>query len=133
MFNTNDIPRTFTRDSWTRLYQIMRKVGSRGSTTDDSILAERAEIAPHLRACHENGKVAIVQSGMGCDCVKYCHSSIYDGMTAIQFQRERDSAYEWADGPIGIRFCRPSETPDSYSRDLAMEAYEDGHPHVVYA
>ncbi len=49
----------------------------------------------------------------------------------IRFERDRNSMYEWADGPCNLTPCHPEDLPESYSRDLAMEAYEDGHPHVV--
>jgi hypothetical protein len=30
-----------------------------------------------------------------------------------------------------VSLCRPDELPESRSRDLALEAFEDGHAHIV--
>lgn len=129
--NTN-LPRTFTRSDWTRYFRIERKM-LREPTEDESVLAERVKIQSIIDKYTEDDRIGLVESGMDCDCVQYCHGSEYPAMRAIQFQRQRDDMYEWADGPCNLSICRPSELPQNYSRDLALEAFEDGHPHIVYA
>jgi len=94
-------------------------------------LAARAKLAQKIRTRAENGEIGIVESGMDCDCSKYVHSRL---MTAVPFAVERwiDESYEAADGPIHVSIEHPDDLPENESRDLALEAFEDGHPHVVY-
>lgn len=50
--------------------------------------------------------------------------------------RYRDSVYEGAEGPCSVRPLTREEydeaKPCEETRDLALEAHEDGHPHVIY-
>lgn len=132
MFDLRWTERTCTRAEWHYLYWLCRKNGERGSIRDESYLAERGRIAASIARMSIDGRIGVVESGMDCDCVQYCHGRIHSGLTAIQFQRLRDETYEWADGPCCVSLCEPDQMPESYSRDLAFEAFEDGHPHVVY-
>ena len=92
------------------------------------------ELRERLARFAVDGIVNVSISGMDCDCVQYAHcrqvSADFDEYCAWV-----DDSYEWADGPmtISIISCDAAETFEDYSRDLALEAYEDGHPHVVYA
>lgn len=124
-------PRTMTRETWRKFFGLTRKYG--GYHAEPDALAIRADLADRLRACVVDGKIAIVTSGMDCDCSQYVHSSVskYDGV--IWYERLVASEYEWADGPMNVGFCKPAEKPDNESRDLAMEAYEDGRPHLISA
>jgi hypothetical protein len=94
---------------------------------------ERAGIAARIAECAVDGKIQLVRSGMDCDCTKYLHSTTISAPTSIfQFQRDENKHREWLDGTENTWLERPSE--DVYeSRDLALEAFEDGHPHVIYA
>ena len=81
----------------------------------------------------EDGKVAYVESGRDCDCVEYSgHVHIVDATLEAYETLDREIA-EWADGPYRLDLTRVSETRSvkRESRDLAMEAYEDGHPHYI--
>lgn len=127
------IGRDLTRDEWRRFYRILRKHGRRGRIGDWSTLGERAYLQQILDDCTEQGEVGLVESGMDCDCVQYCYGKAHPAMPAIAFQRRRADVYDWADGPCRLSICRPSELPESYQRDLVMEAYENGHPHSIHA
>jgi len=127
------LDRDLSRLEWTLFYRVFRKHGQRGSILDDSELGERERIAASIARMSIDGRIGVVESGMDCDCVRYCHGRIHSGLTAIRFQRLRDDTYAWADGPCCVSLCEPDQMPESYSRDLALEAFEDGHPHVVYA
>jgi hypothetical protein len=131
MFNILHVERTFTRPQWRELYRIMRKVGDRGSIVEESWLTQRADLARTIRDNIVANQIAVVQSGMDCDSVQYCWSSIVDNPTVMKLWSDAASTYEWADGPCHIGYCRPDERPDNYQRDLAMEAYENGHPHFI--
>jgi hypothetical protein len=84
----------------------------------------------------ENGKVGVIVSGRDCDCTSYHREYVMDvPASMVAFQREEDRHNDSLDGPESTYYVRPSEVDDGHneSRDLALEAFEDGHPHVVYA
>ena len=131
MFDMTIIGRDTSRKNWKIIHQIMRRLGDRGSTQDESRLAERVIIEGIIASYVQGGMVGLVQSGMDCDCSQYVNSDLVPNLTAIQFQIRRDDMVEWADGPCQLSITSPDELPRAYSRDLAMEAWEDGHPHIV--
>ena len=102
------------------LYRLQRKRESR--------------LAVHhaLKTCAENGKVAVIVTSRDCDmCVaterRVVSASIHE------LDQFLDRLYDGAEGPVSWHIQAPSD-PFEYSfRDLAAEAYEDGHAHVVYA
>lgn len=134
MFNANHYcPRDMLRADWVELYRVMRRVGERGEVCDCSELAERVELQAEIDAATVDGFIGLVESGMDCDCVSYCYGKKRKAIRAIELQRRRADQWRWADGPCWLAVCRPDELPESYSRDLALEAFEDGHPHCVTA
>ncbi len=81
--------------------------------------------------------IAVVWSGMDCDCSAYSNKVrfidvTYDAKFVVEDHILK--AYEYADGPCNWFLMKPSEAErlTYHSRDLALEAFEDGHPHVVY-
>lgn len=131
MFLITHIDRDASREQFNKIYRIMRKVGERGSIADESLLAERQELQETIAKYKTDEGICVVQSGRDCDCVEYVHSSIVKHPTVMKLWREQESTYEWADGPCYVGFCSIEDRPNSRSRDLAMEAYENGHPHYV--
>lgn len=97
-------------------------------------LALRQRRAAMLSALAEGGRVCVVSSGMDCDGSAWA-GRVYD-MPASVFAVERfvERQYEWADGPLRLEFASPSECEEvEYeSRDLALEAFEDGHAHCIH-
>ena len=82
----------------------------------------------------ENGKVAVVWGGMDCDCVSFegsVHIVDADWRSLIA---HIDSQYEGAEGPMHYKIIPLSQIEDiEYSsRDLTLEAFEDGHPYLIY-
>lgn len=98
-------------------------------------LAEKADLVERIREKAEGGLVVIASSGMDCDGVRYS-GSLSRPLPAVPMLviREIDRNYEWADGPISCSVISPSEAKAVRyeSRDLGMEAFENGHPHVIY-
>ena len=131
MIDLDWIDRSTDRATWKKFHRIFRKVGDMPAPYDESYLVERAEIRIMLDRCTEDGKICVVESGMDCDSVRYCHGTIHPTPSVIGYVASRDSTYEWADGPCVVGVCKPSDRPESYSRDLAMEAFENGHPHYI--
>jgi len=83
----------------------------------------------------ENGSVLIVWGQRDCD------GSQSDGNTELvdagyySAQKFIDNLYEGADGAVWYEYAKPSADDDIAveSRDLALEAYENGHNHIIYA
>lgn len=80
------------------------------------------------------GYVALVWAGRDCDGVQYSGQVQYVKATLEDVTKAIDHELEWADGPCNYVIAKPSEVVDvKYeSRDLTMEAHENGHPHVLY-
>ena len=114
---------------------IMKKVGEwqEWQRTMDRYdpLAERAALAAELSDCTVDGVTGVVESGRDCDCVSYVwgHRKQFAGVFA--YEKFRQDAIYWSDGIHYVSLCRPDELPESRSRDLALEAFEDGHAHCV--
>lgn len=97
-------------------------------------LTEKQAFIDKIKACSEDGKIAIVTSGMDCDGVKYSGQVHYIEAIPVVVQHGWDEAEKWADGPIYQHIIKPSEarTIEYTSRDLGMEAFENGHPYSLY-
>lgn len=111
----------------------LRRLAKMGPRRVDP-LAERATLKRAIAVFAENGRVALHTTGMDCDCVEYsgvARSSIPAQVVAVE--REIQGIYDAADGPVSVGLMKPSEAAacESISRDLALEAFEDGHPHCV--
>lgn len=86
------------------------------------------------RARKPDGTMTVVESGRDCD------GSVYDGKihrnvpaTMTGLRELFESVNEWADGPFKLApWPADEELPCYTSRDLTLEAFEDGHPHVIY-
>ena len=83
----------------------------------------------------EDGMVAAVESGRDCDGVEYSGKVCVIEATLAAFDKLHDDTAEWADGPFRFDLMRVSEAKkvEYESRDLVMEAHEDGHRHVIYS
>ena len=76
--------------------------------------------------------VAVVYGGMDCDCSRWDDRVAILPAVPTVVSRWVDRYHDGAEGPQWTRISRPSRAPKkSTSRDLALEAFEDGHPHVV--
>lgn len=97
-------------------------------------LEVREQLRNRLEEIAEDGQVALVCGGRDCDGVQV------DGIVKIipaqvmQVALHEREEERNADGPWWYSMWRVSEVDsvEYSSRDLAMEAYEDGHPHVLY-
>lgn len=107
-------------------------IEERGSVIDSKI-NERARIAEAFTRFAQGGKIGIVRSGMDCDCSRYVNARVIKVPGVFKFQIDERRHQEWLDGPEHTSICAPDELPESWSRDLALEAFEDGHPYAVNA
>lgn len=112
-------------------------------------LAERRKIND---AFGRGEPIAVVWSGTDCDGVRYSGSIHWVNphdvgietwttlRTASEFRREVFDhiahTYEWADGPCGYYLMTRDEVKAAgiqyESRDLGMEAFENGHAHCIH-
>jgi hypothetical protein len=78
-------------------------------------------------------QVAVVWSGRDCDGVRYRNDVWMVEATPAAVDEHIRHTYEWADGPCSYRIVSPTEAEAlTYSsRDLALEAFEDGHAHLL--
>jgi hypothetical protein len=91
----------------------------------------RVKFFRDLKELAEEGKIAIVSSGMDCDGVEYSGDWTIVDATKEAVEKEVESINKWADGPIyNLGLMKPSDARqiNRTSRDRTMEAFEDGHP-----
>jgi hypothetical protein len=71
-------------------------------------------------------------SSMDCDGVY--SSGVYTAKNGLDYLRTRDDAIYWAEGPVNIYLTTEKHYLEHRPvwRDRGMEAFEDGHAHVVY-
>ena len=96
---------------------------------------ENAALRGQLDRFQAGGRVGVIISGMDCDCSMYHRESIRNAFSSVaEFRKWLDDEYEYAEGPHNVQLTHPDNIDKSRnaSRDLALEAFEDGHPHVVY-
>ncbi len=75
--------------------------------------------------------VALICSSRDCDmCEGTTRRLVEAKVSAVERAMDRD--FEWAEGPVRHWIQRPSDAFEAESRDRALEAFEDGHPHVIY-
>lgn len=116
-----------------RLFRRMGKTiveqNSYGSEVD-----RNAQIRSMLDRCLVDGRIGVILSGMDCDCTQYYREYVMKMPNSVQwFKRHWDKHCDWLDGPETQTFVPPADiTPQHRSYDLAMEAYENGHPSTVY-
>jgi len=99
------------------------------------LLQVKAERIAEINANAIGGRVGIAGAGMDCDCSKWSGPCGVVPATYYAVDRALDRIYEGLDGPANFWLIPPDEAEEMpyQSRDLALEAFEDGHPHVVYA
>jgi hypothetical protein len=117
------------------LKQALKRYGKVvGARAPDDRLEERAGLAARIAQCAQGGRVAIVYGGMDCDCSRWDDRVVLVPATTVAVERWIDSYHERAEGPQWTRVTTPAEARGlkASSRDLALEAFEDGHQHVVY-
>lgn len=129
-FDITLLPRSTPRDQWNKFWHYIRKY-ERPSIEDKSTIAERARFVDLIHGCAEHGRIAVNIDQMDCDCCRYTSSGLIPAHP-FAFESARQRAYLDAEGPIyGFWISKPSEQVPHESRDLALEAFEDGHPSVI--
>jgi len=94
---------------------------------------EQALLQQMIEMAHE-GKVYFVESGRDCDGVQYDGYVRSCEPTLASYNEMVDELNNWADGPFFLDLVSHEVAQDvCYSScDLSMEAFEDGHSHILY-
>jgi len=94
----------------------------------------RAGLIARIASCAEGGVIAVVESGRDCDGCAYTGHVSTIPATVAAFDAHYDHVAQWADGPFWFAVEKPSEARGikATSRDLALEAFEDGHSHCLH-
>lgn len=118
------------KQKYPELYKAIKQVSH---NKPDDYLAERVDLQKLVSANSENGQVVILESGMDCDCVAFSNQKYKVAALPIAVRTEMDRIYGNAEGPCHLSITSPSaaKAMDYRSRDLGMEAYENGHPSRV--
>jgi len=97
-------------------------------------LAEREALVTRIRERQEDGYVYLVSGGRDCDGVQWEGMKTLVKAVPRQIEQRMDVALEWADGPMHFSILSPTDGEEVRytSRDLGMEAFENGHNHVIY-
>lgn len=125
--------RNLARDQWYEFWRKLRKAGRSydwiGHPSDP--LAAKQKVIDAIRKYQVDGKVRLCDRFMDCDCAQ--STSWRDiPATYVHYEREVDEIYAWAEGPGTTWLESPATKPPAAEfRDLALEAFEDGHPHSV--
>jgi len=97
----------------------------------DERISARGRLVEILTKHAHEGKVLVLESGRDCDCVEYSGVRHVIDATPSAFHALRDDLSDSADGPFRLTVARWSDDTEYSSRDLALEAFEDGHPHHI--
>ena len=95
----------------------------------------KARVRAQLDQMGNPARVLIVADKMDCDCARYTTIHETEAMV-MRVARAMFDTYADAEGPVYACYLAPVEDRDEHrrpTRDLALEAFEDGHPHIVYA
>ena len=92
----------------------------------------RQSLISRIAELQVDGQVAVWESGRDCDSVRYRGFKCLIPATVQEFDALYEHESNWADGPFSLWVESPEREHEYHSRDLGMEAFEDGHPHVIY-
>lgn len=93
---------------------------------------QQALMAKLQAGTRADGKVLVHEYGRDCDGVQYSGTIHAIEPTVEAFDAMRDETARWADGPFTLEILSATDAiPEVESRDLTMEAFEDGRPHVL--
>lgn len=125
-----------------QIAQTVRSFGAREKTlavltsAETRQLNRQMEEVASIRAAAEGGMVCFIEGGQDCDGVAYSgrvHGPFPATLQSLVTLRREIN--EWADGPFWLAPTRPSRAAKVQytSRDLTLEAFEDGHAHCLHA
>jgi len=105
----------------------------RAQEQQGDMLQKRDRKSATIEENSEGGMVAIVYGGRDCDMSQWDNCVTVVPATVTHVEGWEKDYMENAEGNVWWHLERPSvaNAIESSSRDLALEAFEDGHPHLV--
>tara|TARA_R100001369_G_scaffold12797_2_gene26967 strand:+ start:700 stop:1206 length:507 start_codon:yes stop_codon:yes gene_type:complete len=97
-------------------------------------LYEKVAYKKYIDKHEENGKVAIVSGGMDCDHTRWDDDVDILDANIVSVNQWEQRFYDGAEGQQwwSLETMAYANSLSPSSRDLAMEAFEDGHPYNIY-
>jgi len=95
----------------------------------------RVNLKRTLQQEGRSGRIRVWTQSVDCDMAqRTTQSTIPTYKSVMEMWLVVENFYSGLEGYGNIVFSEPNEEDEDFSqsRDLALEAYEDGHPHVVY-
>ena len=95
---------------------------------------ERAKLEPDVRDCQTaDGYIWCQSGGRDCDMCESTSRPYKMRASLMEWQRHINNLYEWAEGAVWFWLVHEDKLSDCEHgfRDLAFEAHEDGHDHIV--
>lgn len=101
-------------------------------TRRDDDLAGRARLKASIEAEAVNGMVGLIITERDCDMCQATWGVVFPA-TVVHFLGA--TRHRGEEGPVWWNIVSPEEANEQGHdmRDLALEAFEDGHPHVISA
>lgn len=91
---------------------------------------QRVGVRQQIEMLAEGGKVGVIVWSRDCDHV--CGESKYViDATLKAYDAFVERQLDGAEGPMSFRLCRASQPFKGWSRDMVLEAHENGHAHLV--
>ena len=120
---------------WKAFYGKIRRHGRGGDYCprgDNSTIGQRVKLHQAIRKYARNGELSFNVDSMDCDCYRVQSSRNVPAFPPVSIEARINYEYDGAEGPTSVWIDTPIEQETRESRDLALEAFEDGHPHVIY-
>lgn len=97
-------------------------------------LTKRQRLYERIDLLAQNGQIGLHVDAVDCDCAHYTRAHVIPVHSHRAVLQIIDEIYETAEGMMSVTLMSPSVAKRYKwtSRDLALEAFEEGHPHVVY-
>jgi len=96
------------------------------------LMVEENRMRLNMARWAEGGRIGMVIESRDSDCVYSVRAKVLNARwPTVQAYMQRTE--DGADGPVHFRLCRPSSLREfePVTRDLVLEAMEEGHPHHV--
>jgi hypothetical protein len=118
------------REYWYAFWRRIRQAGAAHRYRGDDPFIEKQRIIDAIAKYEQNGVVRLCDRFMDCDHAVSTSSRVIKA-NYYSYIRYLDLIYDGVEGPGTTWLDYPGNIPERNSRDLALEAFEDGHPHTV--
>ena len=117
------------REVWYKHVQPSRR-GER-EREDQSEIGQRPKFIAVIKEHEVDGLISLNSTQMDCDCARWTSGGVMPAVP-VAVEAAIQEMYDNAEGSVSWWIDTPANVAEYESRDLALEAFEDGHPHVVY-